>query len=246
VSPSGHIVLEKEGDVWYVTSPFRFRAAEYMVTRAVGTGRSLSIGRPVSTNPQKQHLFQVDSAGTLVRFSVKGEERAAIRFGKATTSFTDTYVRLEGSNEVYLARGAHTSSYDRKPEDWKDKGIFRTAQENITGVRFTYGDTTFTLSRNDTIWQVDSDRIGEPTSFLAALSKFEAGGFVDTAIAAPPPLTATIEVNGITMRFYFDKDNDRYYVQTSESSQWYTVPLWKAKQLLKQKADFLMVKPRSA
>jgi hypothetical protein len=216
-----------------------------MATRAVETAKSLSIGDPISNNRAKQNLFEVDSTGTLVKVFEKGIEKAAIRFGKTTTSFTDTYVRLEGSDDVYITPGAHSSTYVRKPEDWRDKGIYRTAKENITRVNFAYGDTTFSVGLSDTTWQVDGEPIGEPTSFLASLSTFETGSFIDTVIAQLPPLTGRVEVNGVMIRFYLDKEGKSYYVQTSESLQWYAVPLWKGKQLLKRRDEFLSMKPKA-
>jgi hypothetical protein len=242
-STNDEIVLEKEGDIWYLTAPIsKARAAEHMVTRAVGAGTALHPKTLVSTNPEKQSLFKVDSAGTRVKFSDREGKSSTIVLGKTTTSFTETYVRLEGSNEVYIAEGALTSIYDRKPKDWRDKAIFKTARESITEVTFHYGDTTFTASRKDSVWKLDDITIGEPTSFIAALSKFDTEDFVDTTIAKLPRLSATIEVGGIEIRFYFHKETDKYLVQTTESSQWYTVPLWRAKQVLKRRPEFLAMR----
>jgi hypothetical protein len=239
LSPTnGHIVLEKEGDVWNITHPMRYRAAEYLALRAVGTGRSIKLKSLISTNPEKQDVFAVDSAGMLVRFYEKGIEKGGVRVGKATPSFTETYVRLEGSNDVHIADGMLGSVYDRKVKDWRDKGIYRAPREAITDVKLQYGDTTISIVLTDSLWTCDGTPIGEPTSFLAALSKFETEEFVDTTIARLPKLTAVIDVNGTTLRFYFDKQSNKYYVQTSQSPQWFSIPLWKAKQVLKRKADF--------
>jgi len=246
-SSNGHVVLQKDGDVWYITSPItKSRAADPLVNRAVGTGKAVELKTLVSSNPEKQDLFEVDSTGRLVKFFEKGTERGAFRIGKTTTSFTETYVRLEGSNDVYIADGMLTSIYDKKPKDWRDKGIYKTPRESITHVTFHYGDTTFAVALKDSVWMVDDVVIGEPTSFIASLSKFETEDFVDTTIATLPRLTASIEVNGAEIHFYFDKIANKYFVQTTESSQWYSIPLWRAKQVLKRRVEFLAMKKAAA
>ena len=243
-SSNGHVVLEKDGDTWNLTSPIKYRVTEYMATHALGSGRNIELKSLVSSNPSKQDLFQVDSSGTLVKFYEKGTEKAAVRLGKATTSFTETYVRAEGSDDVYIADGMLASVYDRKPKEWRDKAIYHTSKESITDVRLHYGDTTVTVMFKDSLWTVDGDSIGEPTSFLAALSKFDTEDFIDTTLANLPMLSASIEVNGAVLNFYFTRDTNKYYVQNSQSPQWFSVPLWKAKQVLKRKDDFF-VKPRT-
>ncbi len=240
VSSNGRVVLEKDGDVWNITSPIRYRVAEFMATHALGAGRKIEIKSLVSSNRGKQSLFQVDSSGTLVKFYEKGTEKAAFRLGKATTSFAETYVRAERSDDVYIADGILSSTFDRKPKDWRDKGIYRAARETITDVKLHYGDTTVTVMFKDSLWTVDGDSAGQPTSFLAALSKFETEDFVDTTITNLPKLSAAIEVNGTVLRFFFNKDTSKYYVQTSQSPQWFSIPPWKAKQVLKRKKDFFV------
>ena len=242
-SSNGVVLLQKEGEVWYLVSlTNKSRAADLMVTSAVGAGAAVKLKTLVSTNPEKQTLFKVDSTGTVVKFFEKGTEKAIVHIGKPTTSFSETYVRLEGSNDVYIAEGMLTSFFDRKPKQWRDKGIYKTPKESITEVMFHYGDTTFVVSLKDSIWRMDDVVIGEPTSFIASLAKFETEDFVDTTIAKLPTLSASIEVNRIEMHFYFDKNTSRYFVQTTESPQWYSIPLWKAKQVLKRRTDFLAMK----
>jgi len=240
VSSNGHVILEKDGDNWNITSPIRYLVAEYLGTRAVGSGRTIKLKGLVSSNPGKQTLFKVDSTGILVKFYERDIEKASIRIGKATTSFTETYVRREGSDDVFIADGMLASVFDRKPKDWRDKGIYRAPRESIADVKLHYGDTTISVLFRDSLWTVDGDSTGEPTSFIAALSKFETDEFVDTAITTLPKLSAVIEVNGTAIRFFQDKVTTKYFVQSTQSPQWFSIPLWKAKQVLKKRNDFFV------
>ncbi len=236
----GNVVLEKQAGKWMVVEPGRYKADEAAVMSAVAKGASLTVTSLVSSNPAKQPVFQVDSSATLVKVFEKGTERAAFRVGKPGSSFTDTYVRVEGSNDVYLANEVLTYVFGKPVKDWRDKTIFKMAKDDIKDVRFHYRDTTFTIAQQDSNWLVD----GLPASknnistFTTALSNFVADEFIDSTISALPPPACTIEVSGTQLRFHAI-DANKYLVQSSESPQWFEVQAWRVSQVLKRKKDFI-------
>lgn len=240
-SKQGNVVLEKQAGKWMVVEPGRYKADETAVMAAVAKGASLNVTSLVSSNPSKQAVFQVDSTATLVKVFEKGNERAAFRVGKPGTSFTETYVRAEGSNDVYLANEVLTYIFSKTLKDWRDKTIFKMEKDNIKDVRFHYGDTTFNIARQDSNWLVDG-LPGSQTNVsavIASLSNFTADEFIDSTITTLPALVCAIEVSGIQLRFHFNKETNKYLVQTSESTQWFDVQPWKTAQILKRKKDFV-------
>jgi hypothetical protein len=240
-SPREHIVLEKEAGVWKITEPMNAKANQTAIASAVGKGASLEISKPVSTNPQNQSLFQVDSAGTLVRIFTNGNQDAAFRVGKTGPTFVDTYVRAEGSNDVYLTANLGTM-FTRPLTDWRDKTIFKTEQDFIKEVSFRYGDTTFALAFKDSTWEVDGRKASEGSvrGFLGTLSNFATDALIDSTPSALPPLTAVITVGETQIRFYQQPDGKKYFVQTSQSPQWFEVQQWRASQVLKREKDFFI------
>lgn len=241
VSTKLSVTFERQGGKWMMTSPVRYKANETIVAEAVGRGRQLELSNLVSSNPEKQRLFEVDTSGTKVIVYERGTEKAVFYVGKANSSFTDTYVRRAGSNEVYATTGIITSTFTRRLEDWRDKTVFKTEQSGITSATFTFGDTTFTLAMKDSVWWIGKDSANQTTiqSFLGSLANVQADEFVDSALTDVPKLTAAIEVSGVQLRFHPTKDGSKYFVQTSESPQWYVLQSWRANQLLKRKKDFL-------
>ena len=241
LTPDVLITFERQGGKWMMVSPVRYKANEAFVEEAIGKGRHLELSTPVSTNPKKQHLFEVDTTGRKVTVYERGTEKAVFFVGKMTSSFTDTYVRAAGSNDVYAAPGMLTSTFNRRVEEWRDKTVFRTDQGGITAVKFSFGDTTFVLSLKDSVWSVGKDSANQTTvkSFLAAVANVQADEFIDSALTDVPKLAALIEVAGVQLRFYPSKDGTKYFVQTSESPQWYVLQQWRANQLLKRKKDFV-------
>jgi hypothetical protein len=222
-----------------VEEPITAPADEAAVGTAIGKGAGIRLKSLVSSNPEKQFLFQVDSSATLVRVFDHGTERAAFRIGKLGTSYRDTYVRRENSDDVYLADGVLTYVYAKPTRDWRDRTIFRTEQEAIQTVEFRYGDTTFTLMRQDTIWTVDGAEAAESTvrSFLTSLSNMQADGFVDSA-AATGPLEAEIRVGSTQLQF-LRAGADKVQVTSSATPQVFEIYNWRANQLLKRERDFL-------
>jgi len=240
-SPGGGAVIAREGGVWMLTSPVRYRADDAIVASTLSAGRRMEIRELVSSNPQKRGLFQVDSSGTLVRVFEHGGEKAAFWIGKPSPSYTETYVRREGSDDVYLASGMFSSSFSRRPNEWRDKTIFRTEQDAIAGVTLRFGDTTVALVRQDSVWKVGdvAAKTEAVKSFISALANLQADDFVDSTVSAMPPLTVQIELAGTQIRLYRMASGDNYYVQSSATPQLFEIYSWRASQLLKRRIDFL-------
>lgn len=240
-SQTSDIALERQNGEWMIVSPLRYRADNSAVSSAISAARRIDLKTLVSSNREKQGVFQVDSTGLLVRLFTGGNEKAAFRVGKPSSTYTDSYVRRENSDDVYLASGVLSSSFNRQPKDWRDRTIFRTIQEGITSVQFRYGDTTFTLALQDSAWRIGSDKVADQTvrTFMTSLANFQTDDFIDTSVAALPKLIATIDVEGTQIRFFFDKSSGKYLVQTSQSPQLFEVQSWKGSQVLKRRKDFI-------
>ncbi len=238
---AGTAVLEKQPDGWMLVAPMHYRADASAVGEALSRARRSEVENVVSTNPAKQPLFDVDTAGTLVTLSAGGAARAAFRVGKTSPSYTETYVRREGSNEVLLVDGLLTPVFARTPGEWRDRTIFSAPMGGITTVSVHFGDTAFVLALADTLWTVDG-LPAQPQAvqmFLAALSSLQADAFVDTAVASMPRLTCAIEVQGTRISFFWDPAASRYYVATSRGAQLFTLSSWKGNQVVRRKKDFL-------
>lgn len=241
-TPSGSVTLALEGGIWMVSGPGgRYRADQSAVAGAVGRGKKIDLRGLVSTNPEKQKVFQVDSAGTHVRFFEHGSPTASFIIGKPGPSWTETYVRRVGSNDVYLAEGPLTYLYSKSLKDWRDRTIFRMDENLITSVLFRYGDTTFTLQHRDTVWLVDQSPAAEGAAknLASTLANFQSDEFIDTAFTPTGLPSAALEVGGTQIHFYLNKATGTYAVQTSRDPQWFSIQSWRSQQVLKRKKDFL-------
>ncbi|MBX2991305.1 MAG: DUF4340 domain-containing protein [Bacteroidetes bacterium] len=240
------VVLEKQAGKWMVTSPFNYPADEAGVTSAVGKGKEMNVTGLISTNPEKQHVYAVDSTGTLVNLFANNNRVASVRIGKPATNWTETYARLEGSDNVYTVSGTLGPTFIKEPDIWRDKTIFKADQSTINEVKFRYpaqrgsADTTFVLVRKDSVnWAIGSDSVGSAVvTFLNYLSSFQTDEFLSSPETTAKDLAAVIEVSGTQLHFYKRSDG-KYEVRTSASPHWYSVSEWKAGQVLKRKKEFV-------
>lgn len=239
-APGNSVVLEKQGNGWMLASPMRYRADQNVVTSAVGKGRIIEVKNVVSSNPEKQRVFQVDSAGTLVQMYAAGNLVAAFRVGKPSPTYTETYVRKEGFNDVYIADGMFSYLFTHPAKDWRDKSIYKNEADLVRSVTYRYGDTVFTLAMKDSLWRLNGDSVSQPTvkSVISSLASLQADDFVDSALSAAAKQVALIEVDGTEIRFCQGTTAGTYLVQTSQSPQWYEIQGWRATQVLKRKKDF--------
>ena len=241
----GRTVLVKEAGSWQVVEPLRAPADRAAVTDAVGKGRTIELTALVSSNPAKQGLFAVDSTGTVVRFFRGGTLLGAFVMGKAGPSFTETYVRRDGSEDVHLAAGLLSGVFVRPVRDWRDKSVTGLPREAIRTVAFRYGDTTFTLAMADSLWLVG----GKPAdrnavdALIGQLAGLQADGFIDSAVTTAAEPWAVIDVDGTQIMVHRASDDTKMLVHTSRSPQWFEVQKWRLDPVLKRESDLLAPGP---
>jgi hypothetical protein len=238
-TPSSNVVLQKRGVEWFVTSPVEDRADPKNVASVLERANNLRVKSIVSENPEKHGIFQVDSTGTRVTIGASGSEPVSFIVGKSSSSFTDTYVRKEGTNQVAMVDGSFPWVFTKELKDWRDRSLLRVASEQIAGVGFRYGDTTFTLVFSDSLWTIGGEPANQTTvtSFLSTLSSLQCDDFLESK--PRQRVSAEITVGDVRLSFAFDKSAKTYAVQRSTDGRWFQLSDWRANQVLKRKKDLL-------
>lgn len=236
--PSKKLVIENVGGRWTITSDGNLPADPARVTELIGGLSRFKTGSLVSTNPAKQGLFQVDSAGSLVTLTERSGAARSILIGKMGPSFSEVYFRLPGSSDVYLGSGVTTWSLDRDVKEWRDRTIFSSPAEGITAVTLASGGKTREFRKDSTGWKSGGDAVPTETinPILTALSSLRAEDFIDSAVqlSGTPSRIAVSGAVSATMDFYrLGSDTSRYAVQTSASPQKFIVGKYLASQLFK-------------
>jgi hypothetical protein len=235
------IVLEKQGGEWFIVEPSRYKAEMASLTNLVHTIKELEIKSIVSSNPQKQSLFNVDSNGTLVTVFENVKEKVSFYVGESGSSYAESYVRKKNEQNVLLVNAELNSLFSKSTKEWRDKSILSIPQESIKELTYQYGDTTFTLTQNNGAWLVgkDSAQSNVVSTVISSLANLKADDFLDTLNNAAKIIMAQISYPNMQVRFAYDKKINKYFIQSSASSQIYVIEPWKAEQLLKRKKEFI-------
>jgi hypothetical protein len=153
------VEFERVGGGWHMRQPFDYQAQEQAVQSLLTVLEDLELQDVVSSNPDNQGLFEVDSTGTLVQAWDGDKQVMDLVVGKATPDYAHTYVRREGQDEVYRAVGMLTYNFNKKPDDWRDKTILNVNRDDIRRVELRYpkDDVDVVLARQDSVWTVSVD-----------------------------------------------------------------------------------------
>lgn len=241
VSGGSSVTLVQRGAEWMVEGPPEYRADPGAVAGLLKEISGLSVRSIVSTKPEKHALFQVDTAGTRITLRRSKGDSVSFVLGKIAPGFSEVYARREGSDDVVLIAATASYAAKRPAGEWRDKAIVRIPDDRIREIAYQYGDTTFTLAWRDSAWFVDDApaQEGAVRTIVSTLSELRADDFVDTPPSSLRRPEAIITFAGVTLRLHRVRDEDRYLVQSSSSSQWYRIDGWRARQILKRKADLV-------
>lgn len=236
--PSKTITIENVGGRWTITSPVNYPADAASVFQLVGGLSHLTVGSLISSNPEKQRLFQVDSTGTLLTVTDRGGKSVSMIIGKMGPSFSDVYMRLPKSSDVYLAQGIETWTVGKDLKEWRDKTIYSAPSESIKELTYTAGGKETKYDRDSAGWKSADKPVDASVMnpLLNSLSNLHADDFIDSAAKIESrPITVAIKgASSATLSLFpVAPDSSRYYVQTTGSPQTFVISKWTAQQFLK-------------
>jgi hypothetical protein len=151
---------------------------------ALATSR---VGHLASANPQNHRRLGVAEDSTwYIEVRRRGRpEPVRLLLGAHGPVYPSAYVRLVGSDEVYLLNGGLVNSVRRAAVDWRDRVVLRVDTAAVQRLVVTRDSVSYTLERGDSarwtlgVFVVDSGKVAE---LLGELARLEAQAFpLDTA-----------------------------------------------------------------
>jgi hypothetical protein len=132
------VVVARSGDIWFVVSEDSLPAEPDAVQVILERAASFSKKDKISSNPDKQTLFEVDTTGIRVAIeNDRGESLASFVVGKVGPDYQSTYVREASSDDVILAAGYLGPMFDRRGRTWQDKQIYSLDPSQIVEITLT-------------------------------------------------------------------------------------------------------------
>lgn len=168
VNKDGDLTLKKFGTTWKITSPMEYLANASYVKTTLEKVAGLEVESFITSNKEKYDQFEVGDSATYIEIGKEGGKVDKFYCGKNSPTWSHTYIRRVGSDEVWLISGSPRSSFSRKPVDWRDKRVLELDKTQLQRILISFEDTKIELSRQIGTQQMDSTLAKADTSWMAS------------------------------------------------------------------------------
>src|SRR5574338_39037 len=159
--------------------------------------------------------FKVDTAGTRVEVFEGNDNTLDLIVGKFSFQQPrqmNTFVRLNGEDEVYETEGFLDMALNQKPDYYRNNTLVNDDPANWKKLTFTYPDSSFELIKDNNSWTIGGNKTdsAKTANYLRILSHLSSTSFVDNpsdAETGHAKYTLTIEsgtFGGIVISAYGD------------------------------------------
>ena len=223
--------LAKQDGKWVVTSLDNYPADTEGVEELLAKVSEFKNTQRVSTNPDKQGEFEVESTtGVEAKLMDVNDALLAHLFvGKTTPGFLSSYVRAADADDVYVAQGYLKSVFDKGTRTWKDRTIFDFNKGIVTQLNITSPEETVELRLDaEGTWQMlqpeaSAVKQAEVDSLLTTFSQLDTDDFAEPKelaeyeLASPPSSISATLNDGTTATLLIGKEEDgKLYVKRDD------------------------------
>ena len=253
----GIVVLEKKNSIWYITSPFEYKASNVTVEQTITGMLNISVDGVLSSRIEARDQYGVgDSTGVSLKAYSSGNIVLDAIVGNHTVDLTHTYARLRDSNDITLWRGLFARQIDKEADDWRDKNIYSFNADDIMSIKATKGKEVRQLALIDTTWvyiengkekPIEQSKVKQLVDLIASLScdAFASEDDIPRAAEKKPDTLVSFTVrNGDTHSFHVwtpgEEDNNRYLVREIDGDVLFRFYSYRGSQLA---IDYEKLKP---
>ncbi|UCB52099.1 MAG: DUF4340 domain-containing protein [Candidatus Zixiibacteriota bacterium] len=250
------LAFEKTGQQWYMRRPDSCRADNRAVEQMLSMASRLEVGEIISSNPEKQFVFQVDTVmGNRLDFFDGENLLASMVIGKMQEDRLHAYLRKTDSDDVYLAKGLFSAIANRRLDLWKDRSLFVLDPKQASEIELSQDQRKFKLTREDTLWLLsahpyqerspaDGEAVEEYLGTLADmkidefLKAFQSAGISFKAPQLELQLTFPDGGQEKVVAVAQEGDDSRYFVKTDQDKNVFVLYEFNFKRIAKTFRDF--------
>ena len=183
----GHAArVERQQGGWRLTLPLAFRADGFVVDGIASSLAQLA-SETSYTEPQPPEVYGLGEGAREIAFGAGGQEHR-VRIGAATPMGGNSYVSVDGSDDVHAVRTYRVTALAKRLEELRDKRIVEFETDAVQGLAIRWPGGGVVLAREAGEWRLREPIEGKADassvdSLLSNLSFLRATGFED----APPP-----------------------------------------------------------
>jgi len=250
------LVFQKTNQRWYIVEPDSYRANNDAIGQLLSMASHLEVGEVISSNQEKQFLFQVDSLiGTRLNFFAGVNLLASLVIGKMSADYLHSYLRKANSDDVYLAKGDFTQLANRKIDEWRDQGIFTFDPKQVKEIELSQGKEKFKLTKEDTFWQLSQSPYQKSSvadskkaeDYIRTLANMKADEFArkpqieELNFKKPQFVLKLTFLDGHEEKLFVTrrhKEDNRYFVKTTQDKSVYVLYKYNFNNLAKEFEGF--------
>ncbi len=262
-SDRGNLKLAKQGDSWILPGAQReYPASATRIDAFLDFLADLTRTRIVTSNPDVWEEFEVDNDAPrrIQLFDAAGGQLTEIIIGKSAVGSEDNYVRLGGSNEIFLTARSFAYYLNVEERFWAYLRIFPEDLEGQSIMRITIdsslrfdgqdsGPLQYTLvlsSEQPAVWRLverpevdlDDSKVDLLAGNLADLegSEFAHGVSAEESGLADPAariLVSTVDDRDFRLLVGTEAGDNQYYVSLENGAFTYKVSEWRVEGILK-------------
>ena len=164
--------------------------------------KSLTELRPerlAATGEESREQYEVgESSGTRVKVEESGKTTAAFIIGKVSYQQNyqsmNTFIRLENEQDIYAVSGFQVMNFNQDLNSLRFKALGKGSYDKISRITFSYPDSSFTLTLNGKIWNVN----GMPAdslnvyNYLQMITNAIGSSFADDATPLKQPVYSVL------------------------------------------------------
>ncbi|MDE0301279.1 MAG: DUF4340 domain-containing protein [Candidatus Poribacteria bacterium] len=243
--------LANENEQWLVASMDNYPADAEGVADVLDKVGELKSTGLVSSNPEKQAEFEVDSSGAEAKLlGAGGNVLAHLFLGKTTPGYLSSYVRAADSNDVYVGKGNLKATFDKGTRTWKDRTIFSFNKGDVTHLTIRSEEEETELEMDaENKWQMTKPEPfpaiqTELDSLLDSLSSLDTDDFAEANELSEyelddPKSSVLAKLNDGSTRFLLigKEESGKHYVKRDDKDPVFMLFQYKINQLLKKSED---------
>jgi hypothetical protein len=169
----GAVTLKKTGSKWKLTEPIDFPANDSYVKTLLEKVGGLEYENAVTSSKDKYAQYELGDSAIYVELGDEAGKKDKFYSGKPSSTYTHTYMRKEGSDEVWLVSGSPKSSFNRRLTDWRDKKVLELDKTMLTKILLKFPDETIELNRQIATQSQDTTLAGSDTTWMVTTAKGE-------------------------------------------------------------------------
>ena len=112
-----------------------------------------------------------------------------------------SYVRIAGDKHVYATDGMIAMSFNRQPNDFRNRILIRSDKEKWNRLAFTTPNSSFDLTKQGNNWMIDGLAADSASvvSYLSFLARLSSSAFVEESVRTSEDPLYTLSIEGENM-----------------------------------------------